>query len=377
MKKLLLYIPLLYVSCTTVKKIPQQEPISALRLLSQYELPHNMPYAGTVVGGLSGIDYDSKTDRYFLICDDRSSINPARYYTARIAMQDGKIDSVYFTGVTTLLQSNGSPYPSSKTDRSRTPDPEAMRYNPITGQLVWSSEGERIVKATDTVIANPSINIIAANGHMADSFPIAANMHMHTYARGPRQNGVLEGMSFGENYRALFVNVEEPLYEDGPRADIAPGEAWIRIYRYDVHTRKNTAQYAYKLEPVAYPPLIKDAFIVNGVPDILWLGGNRMIVMERSFSTGRLPCTIKLFLVNLADAENIIANPSLAQTPPVRPLEKKLLLNLDTLGIYTDNIEGMTFGPILTNGHRTLVLVSDNNFEALEKTQFFVFEVIP
>jgi len=50
---------------------------------------------------------------------------------------------------------------------------------------------------------------------------------------------------------------------------------------------------------------------------------------------------------------------------------------MDVLGIYIDNVEGITFGPILPNGHRTLVLVADNNFAAFEKTQIFVFEIIP
>ena len=50
---------------------------------------------------------------------------------------------------------------------------------------------------------------------------------------------------------------------------------------------------------------------------------------------------------------------------------------MDSLGIYVDNVEGATFGPTLSNGHKTLILVADNNFDKLEKTQFFVFEVIP
>ena len=50
---------------------------------------------------------------------------------------------------------------------------------------------------------------------------------------------------------------------------------------------------------------------------------------------------------------------------------------MDDLGIYVDNVEGMTFGPTLPNGHRTLLMVSDNNFSQLEKTQLFLFEVMP
>ena len=49
---------------------------------------------------------------------------------------------------------------------------------------------------------------------------------------------------------------------------------------------------------------------------------------------------------------------------------------MDALGIYTDNIEGVTFGPLLPNGHKTLLFIADNNFSNLQKTQLLLFEVI-
>jgi hypothetical protein len=48
---------------------------------------------------------------------------------------------------------------------------------------------------------------------------------------------------------------------------------------------------------------------------------------------------------------------------------------MDDLGIFTDNIEGLTFGPKLTNGHQSLLFVSDNNFSDKQKTQFLLFEL--
>jgi Esterase-like activity of phytase len=54
---------------------------------------------------------------------------------------------------------------------------------------------------------------------------------------------------------------------------------------------------------------------------------------------------------------------------------KRLLLNLDALGIPLDNVEGMAFGPRLRHGQRTLLLVSDNNFAAAQFTQFLLFAV--
>jgi hypothetical protein len=199
---------------------------------------------------------------------------------------------------------------------------------------------------------------------------------MHATENGPRQNGVLEGMSFADNYKTLFVNVEEPLYEDGPRADVAETNTHIRILKFDVAAKKNTAQYAYKLDPVAYPATPADAFKINGVPDILNIGKNKFLVIERSFSTGRLPCTIKVFITDINAATNIKDIPSLKSNTNFVPATKKLLLNMDALGIYIDNIEGVTFGPTLPNGHKTLVFVADNNFAALEKAQLLLFEVM-
>ena len=49
---------------------------------------------------------------------------------------------------------------------------------------------------------------------------------------------------------------------------------------------------------------------------------------------------------------------------------------MDDLGIYTDNLEGITFGPLLPNGHKTLLFVADNNFSNTEKAQLLLFEVL-
>jgi hypothetical protein len=376
----LLPLVLLLTGCASVKPVTTTAPspaIGQLKLVGEYDIPHNLQFKGTTVGGLSSIDYDSGNNVYYLVCDDRSSINPARFYTAKVFFGNDKIDSVTFVNVTTLLQPDGTPYPGSKQDPVRTPDPEALRYDPVRKQIIWTSEGERIIREKDTVLADPSITIISASGKFIDTFLLPQNMRMHATEKGPRQNGVLEGMSFADDFKSLFVNVEEPLYEDGPRAELTDNNAWIRLYRFDVASKKNTAQYAYKLDPVAYPATPATAFKINGVPDILSVDKDHLIVIERSFSTGRIPCTIKIYLADLSDAENIINTPSLIQTPPRKPVTKKLLLNMDALGIYVDNVEGVTFGPTLPNGHKTLLLIADNNFAALEKTQFFLFEIIP
>ncbi len=374
---LLLFSVILFtLSCTTARLTMQPSAnISSLKFLGGYDIPHNLKYNNTTVGGLSGIDYDVKHDLYYLISDDRSEKDPARFYTARIFLTQTGIDSVALTGVKTLLQPDGMAYPSSKLSPHYSPDPEAIRYNPKSKQLIWTSEGERIVRINDTVLKNPSLILINSNGSYIDSFVLPGNLIMQATEKGPRKNAVLEGMCFADNFKTLFVNVEEPLYEDGPRADIEDNNAYIRIYKFDITGKHNTAQFAYKLSPVAFPAVPVNEFKVNGVPDILSIGYNKLLVIERSFSTGRLPCTIKIFIADLNTASEI-SRIKLLNNKEFIPASKKLLLNMDDLGIYIDNIEGVTFGPRLPNGHKTLIFVADNNFNVEEKTQLLLFEVV-
>ncbi|WP_419802332.1 esterase-like activity of phytase family protein [Mucilaginibacter sp.] len=371
---------LLFSGCSVFKKTPVKTAsatISGLKFLDEYDLPYNLQYKNTTVGGLSSIDYDVKNDRYYLISDDRSEINPSRFYTAKISLSKNEINSVKIVAVTTLLQQNGKPYPDLKKHTKQTIDPEAMRFDPKTNQLVWSSEGERIVNQGDTVLIDPSVNTVFTDGKYSGTLPLPDILKMHATENGPRRNGVLEGLTFADNYKTLYVNLEEPRYEDGPRADLTDVNPLIRIFKFDWKTKRNTAQYAYKPEPVAYPAKPENAFKINGVPDILSVGENQLLVTERSFSTGREGCVIKVFLADMSDADNLISNPSFIKNPPQHLISKKLLLNMDTLGVYIDNVEGATFGPMLANGHRSIIFVADNNFSKTEKTQFFLFEVMP
>lgn len=353
-----------------------QSSIGTLELRDVYLIPNDTRFQETQVGGLSGIDYDPKTDSYYIISDDRSGLQPARYYRAAIRLSGTRIDTVIFLEKTDLLGENGRPYPSAKEARNRTIDPEGIRFNPTGNEVVWVSEGERIVNAKDTALVDPEI-LIARNGKYAGRYLIADGAAMRLREFGARQNGSLEALTFADQYRSLWVALEEPLYQDGPRADVEDAPAYCRFFRYDAKTRDLLAQYAYDLDPVAYKPILSTAFRVNGITDILDEGQGRLLVVERSFSTGRLPCTVKVFLATPGGGTEVTKIPSLKADPSVKPMPKQLLLNMDTLGMHIDNVEGITWGPTLANGHRTLVLITDNNFQSFQKTQVFLFEVMP
>jgi len=334
-----------------------------------FVIPHGTQFQGTQVGGLSSIDYDRETDSYLMICDDRSALHPARYYRAKIAISPEGIDTVMITDKIDLRMKDGRTYPKNSID------PEAMRYDPGSKQTVWLSEGDRRV-GNDTILIDPGIFVTDA-GKYTGEYPIADNARMTSRAQGPRQNGSFEALSFSDHGRNLWVALEEPLFQDGPRADVEDSKSMVRFYKYDVVTRTNIAQYAYDLEPVAFAPILRTAYRVNGVTDILDAGNDLFIVVERSFSTGRFPCTVKLFLADMKSGTEVKDIAALEGNTQVKAVTKQLLVNLDDIGIYVDNIEGLTWGPDLPNGNRTLILVSDNNFQSFQKTQIFLFEEVP
>jgi hypothetical protein len=60
-----------------------------------------------------------------------------------------------------------------------------------------------------------------------------------------------------------------------------------------------------------------------------------------------------------------------------QPLSREVLLELPIplQGLLLDNIEAIAWGPVLANGNRSLILVSDNNFSRLQTTQFLALEI--
>jgi hypothetical protein len=110
------------------------------------------------------------------------------------------------------------------------------------------------------------------------------------------------------------------------------------------------------------------------VSDVLAINDHQLLVIERSFSTGRKQSTVKVYLAEAWAAQDISRYPSLRNLS-FHHMQKHLLLNMDSLGFYIDNIEGVTLGPKLPNGHQTLIFVSDNNFSKEEITQFLLFEI--
>jgi hypothetical protein len=189
---------------------------------------------------------------------------------------------------------------------------------------------------------------------------------------GVRANLAFESLTLTPSDAVLVTATENALLQDGPAASELEGSP-CRILTFDLATGQPAAEHVYWAAPVAKPADPPGGFATNGLVELLALGEERFLALERSFSVGT-GNTIRLYDVATAGADDVAAIDALAGiADTVTPVAKTLLFDLDTLGIPLDNVEGMALEPQLADGRRTLVLVSDNNFSATQVTQILAF----
>jgi hypothetical protein len=342
-----------------------------ISLLGEYLLPSATTFGGTLLGGLSSLDYDARTGRYVAISDDRGNdrpaSGPARYYTLGVDVGESGIRGVTVEGVTTLRRPDGTPFPDG------TLDPEGMRLAP-DGTLYWSSEGRR----TDALREDPFVRRTDAAGNHLGQFELRDYFRttpLGNAASGVADNFGFESLALSADGRRVYTVNENALLQDGPRATPERG-APVRFVEYDAATGRALAERVYVTDPAADAPRPGGA-IFSGVVEAMAFDDDQFLVLERSFSVGPDRHEIRLFLTSLAGATDVLGTPSLVGAA-YTPMAKSLFLDFDAFGPYQvplTNIEGVTFGPRLANGDRTLLLVGDNNFGGGTPTQFIALRV--
>ncbi|MEV6329941.1 esterase-like activity of phytase family protein [Streptomyces sp. NPDC051909] len=337
------------------------------RLLGERIVPYRLDFQGTTVGGLSGVDRDRCTGEYVFISDDRSFLQPARFYTARLDVDADGVHSVDFTGTRPFRQADGAVYPSPAVGDGKAVDPEEIRVDPLECTYWWGQEGDRPAVAGPPVI-QPSIEISAPDGTHRGSLRLPENYTI-TPERGPRRNQAVEALTFGARGRLVTSAVEGPLLQDGPVPDLTHG-ALVRVTQ-QTRGGRVLGQFAYPIEKIFAEsdpdsPWGPD----TGVPSLLAFPDDpdRYLVLERSWVAGS-GYKIRLYDATTRGATDVRAMDSLTGQRVV-PMRKRLVADFHTLGLSTvDNTEGMTWGPELPSGERSLILVSDDNFDQEAVTQ--------
>lgn len=336
--------------------------------LGEETFPSGFQFQGTTVGGLSGLTYAPEFGLYAAISDDRSNVNPARFYALSIDLSDGTLDAgdVTFVGTLPLLSRMGTTYAPN------TIDPEGIVYN-SNGFFLISSEGD-----TNQGI-DPFIDGFTIPGQNVGPLPVPSKYLVGTAGTGVRNNLAFESLTASPLETALFTATENALQQDGPTASTASGSA-SRILTYTLAAGGPDAEYVYMTDPIAFPANPAGSFATSGLVELLAVRGEgdrtdtAFLALERSFSVG-VGNDCKVYLVDLRGADDVSSLESLAgQLQIVRPVRKELLFDVRAFGIDPDNLEALAFGPTLPDGRRTLIIVSDDNFNPNgQRTQFLAF----
>ena len=349
----------------------------SLDFINEYKLP-KQKFENTQVGGLSGLAYDRINDIFYVVSDDRSDFAPARFYALKLKFnkqkEQPKLENVEVIGVNFLKNKQGNTYPKGEVD------PEGIA---LTGDrtVLISSEGVTSKKIPPFI---DEFDLLS--GKWIRSLPIPSRYLLapeendlksaKKESKAPELQGVRDNLGFesltvirdsiGDPYR-VFTITENALAQDS-QPDDQPSESRFLHYLVGNIAPLIIAEHRYPLEAMVAP------VTQIGVNEIISIDrGGHFLTLERSNGTSGF--SAKIWQIATGSATDTSTIKSFRVRPNARSIRKKLVIDLATLGIKLDNLEGMAIGPRLADGSQSLILVSDDNFSDRQFTQFLVFRL--
>ena len=356
-------------------------PAVSLEFLAEFIIPTGARFPdldrrADAFGSLSGIARDEATGLYLAVNDDRID---TRVIWLDIRLAGGAL-TVTPTRIAPLAAG-----PGVEPRRATAADLEAVTALP-DGTFVAAEEGHVVAdgRLPYTGIWPPALLAIDRDARVTGITDFPAMFGVGD--RGIRENQGFESVTRLPDGR-LVAGLEQPRFEDGDTPGHDRG-ARTRLVEFTAAGARwqPRRQWIYELAPTprldGFDRLCSDG--ENGLSDLLALDAARLLSIERSCllnQAGTARNAIRIFEVDVSAADDVAGLGSLAGAT-ARPSRKSLVLDLETLiprlspalaGL--ENFEGLAFGPPLPGGGRTLLVVSDNNDRATQKTAFLLFAI--
>jgi hypothetical protein len=302
-------------------------------------------FAGTDVGGLSGLAVDPRRRDTLLALVDNQGTTRARVLSVRV--REGAAPRV--VRLTTLRRADGTPFTGADLDG------EGIAVSP-RGELLVASETE------------PSIRRFSRSGRLRGELEVPARFRVAP-AGEATANATFESLTLTPDGRTLFTATEGPLSADASTPD---GRSRIRILRYRLQgdTYVPDGQLQHLTEPG------------QSVVELAARSEDELLVLERGFVAGE-GNTVRVFRAFTTGAPDVTGVAALGAADP--PLSKELLVDLADCppsgaqnpgpqrSPLLDNVEALTFAPesAQRTGRVSLVLASDDNFSARQVTRLY------
>ncbi|MGV0375292.1 esterase-like activity of phytase family protein [Corynebacterium hadale] len=294
------------------------------------------------IGGLSGMD-QLEDGRYIAISDDKHEHGPIRAYI--FTTQDHR--RFAHEGEVRLTLPDGSDY-------TEFIDAEEIRQLP-NGNLLWTTEGD----AREGQVAPPQlIESTAAGREVRRINPPAYHFPDGHDTKGIHHNNGPEAMTLADGGTTALTINENALAQDGTSND--PKHSSVnRITEYNLANGNATHEYAVRANPG------------RGITSVLEAEDGSLYVLERGFypelgKSGEVRGEI--YRLTLSGADDVLGKDTLDGTEQLAT--KELVYDFADNPPQPDNVEALSWGPMLDDGRRTLHIAVDDNFSDTQSTLF-------
>ncbi|NNM76022.1 PEPxxWA-CTERM sorting domain-containing protein [Sphingomonas sp. ID1715] len=223
-----------------------------------------------------------------------------------------------------------------------------------------------------------------------------------TITKGRQDNRGFEGLTVSRDGTKAYAILQDPLVNEGTDNGAIDGRRSrnLRIVEFDIATGQSIKQYIYQLESRSdindRIPGTNDDFNSSsqgrniGVSSITPLEDGSFVVIERDNRglgvdpASSLPIGSKrVYRIRLEGATDV-SNVDLTNTNTlpngVKPVQKSLYLDIQAAlkqaGFdAVEKLEGLSFGPVLSDGSLGLYIVSDNDFSVTQDAGNVQFDV--
>ncbi len=332
-------------------------------------------------GGISGIDYDADKDCYWAI-SDRGPNDGAVDWICRAHRLELKLGRERQAATAKLLQTIILKDPQGRTFSGSS---AAFQFvSAIAGRL--DPEGIRVYKNSLFISDEygPYLKRFSLDGKqqvelkVPDSYKIETPHQVEAEEKAANQSGRqpnrgMEGLACTSDGR-LFGLMQSPLIQDSQRLEDGSLDGLnCRLVAYD-STNSPIAEYVYRLDGQK-----------NKLNEILSIDDDRFLVIERDGGRGAASKFKRIMLANLnqgTDVSNVARLPS-ELNESLRPMQKSTLIDLldPAFGLagesFPEKVEGLSWGPAMPDGRKTLVVAVDNDFEPMVPTQIWIFAFAP
>lgn len=352
-----------------------------LEYMGEASLPRVTKFQGTTVGGLSAIVWSD--GKLFALSDDRGKVAESRFYEFDLQIQK---KTMTFTPTAVHFLS-GVP---SRNQKKTLLDPEGL-VRLAGGDFLISSEGDTNSKPREM----PRLFRVTDKAAWKNDFDLPEKFLPEPTGqqkKGVRNNLAFEGLTSTRDGKVVFMSTESALVQDTAESldekSLASGKAppeWIRIIKFSADSKadgfKAGAEFAYPLDELMSASDSKEVF--RGVTEILALSETKLIVLERGvrISPKNLWTTTgALYVADLSKASDVSGMKSLVDAKFVSIEKKKLIdfeldLTKQRANKPVQNFEGLSWGPLLADGRKSLLMISDDNFSKNELTELLLFAV--